>query len=421
MPARVQVPRFRFERELAAFLCLLTLLGGPIALAELAEPTLGRSAAFALGFAPVGLLFLGMQSVYSRDRGALSRALIVSGVVGAFAVLGFNSFALIMLLRGAPLVAPPLILFGVIAGSIVALRYIPRVEPALARRYPREDPRPFPGPGAADWTRLLVSAAALLATLALIPSVGSTPPLLFATALLLPCVGVTLAVVLRKRRYTRPPSRQAFTSLLGGRRLYARADHLIVIAFAWMGLAGLIALTSASWSDARLYAPSLAVLGGLALLAVLSGSLRARSLLLTPAGLVVGARAHELLIPWSSVAELRPGELYLAPALWIRLTRPARLDVRPPSARPQVAARLRSDRALGFDMVLVTSRFGVELPALLAALERARRDPSARAAFAPRQRLRRIAEPRAPGPRGRAALARRLRSSCSGGASRVTC
>jgi len=105
-------------------IAVLSACGGPLYLADTLKRALGDMPAFAVAFAPIGLLSLGALWL-DDDDGFVKRLLVRGGLVGALALTGVNIFTAWRLLTAPPPPDRGLIIFGLIVGTVATRVYVP--------------------------------------------------------------------------------------------------------------------------------------------------------------------------------------------------------------------------------------------------------------------------------------------------------
>jgi hypothetical protein len=117
-------------------LAIFASLGGPLYIFDLVKGDLGTTTAFALCFAPIGLIVLGSLAFEDSPFDALARVSIRLGQLGMWALFGMNVYTFVQLVTGH---APPdlrVTVFGIVVGSLACAAYSVRAHRFFIRRTP---------------------------------------------------------------------------------------------------------------------------------------------------------------------------------------------------------------------------------------------------------------------------------------------
>jgi len=91
-------------------------------------------------------------------------------------------------------------------------------------------------------------------------------------------------------------------------------------------------------------------------------------------------------VPWDGIASVSAGEFHHNPAVFISLRDLGVVIAQLPQSGQQVMRHLRANlQWIGVPIMLMTSQYGMDLPVLMAALERYIADPSARTELSRKQ------------------------------------
>lgn len=203
------------------------------------------------------------------------------------------------------------------------------------------------------------------------------------------CFVVFAANVLRKRRFAAMrlreveiagetpirPSR-AYVAVLGGGLFFV---GVVLLVFEWPAAPLVVRLSILAIAAA-----------GAALLALLAaGRLPAGYLQFDPAGLTVGQRGFTMHLPWDQIGTVTAGEMHHNPVLLLSMASVEAVVVEPAAERPRALRQIaRSAQWTGAHVVVMTAQYRIDLPLLVALVERYVSDPAARA---------RLGVPRLPG------------------------
>lgn len=116
-------------------LALWSFTGGPLWLADELKPRFGTPISFSIAFAPIALMLFG-SLVFEDEPTSLTRAVVLAGAGGAFALLGMDALAGQHLLFGGTHSEPTLIVFGCIVGVVAAIAYLAAAVRYLHREAP---------------------------------------------------------------------------------------------------------------------------------------------------------------------------------------------------------------------------------------------------------------------------------------------
>lgn len=248
------------------------------------------------------------------------------------------------------------------------------------------DPR-YPGPTLKDWALVAIGFGFVALGLWVMPS---KPEAFGVIAFFGACAAVGVWNVARKLRAAK--LRPLSVEVVGGTPLRPSRLRLGLLGGGILGV-GLALLTVPSVPVVVLVCVAVMILaGGFVLLAVLLGKLPVGFLQFDEEGLTVGQRNATFAIGWDNVAAVWPGEVHDNATLFLNVRDLEALVVRPPEAKQQVIQSLLSSQAWVHAHVMVmTEMYGLDLPLLVAAIERYAQEPASRAALAVR-RLRAGAE-----------------------------
>lgn len=111
-------------------------LGGPLFVADLLEPTLGRQIAFAIAFAPIGVATLCLLWVLEERPTPFVRFLAVAGGLGCLGLVGMDAFALSRLWTGTHHPNATMIQFGCACALVATPLYFLQARRLFARPGP---------------------------------------------------------------------------------------------------------------------------------------------------------------------------------------------------------------------------------------------------------------------------------------------
>jgi hypothetical protein len=102
---------------------LLSFCGGPLYVADLLKPALGRDVAFGVAFAPLAMATLCAFSLWEDHPWSWGKYAIAVGLLGAVIVAATSVFAISQLSGGPDRADRSLIVLGSIVGLAVAAAY----------------------------------------------------------------------------------------------------------------------------------------------------------------------------------------------------------------------------------------------------------------------------------------------------------
>ena len=241
---------------------------------------------------------------------------------------------------------------------------------------------PYPKPGIRDWVLLTINIVFVALGLVILPhnrDVGIVSLALFG-----PCLILAVVSVLRKFRFRRFRALKA--EIVGGVPIRASRAQLLSIALVLTLMGVIIVLFGRSypllfWMLAWL----IALIGGALTIAVLSGLIPNDYLKFDPDGITFGRARYAYMVPWDNVAQVSAGHMHDNPALFIRLHDYGRVTVHPREKRERVLKSFAWGTGwAGAPIVLLPSRYNIDLPMLMLALERYLKEPTARSELAHR-------------------------------------
>jgi hypothetical protein len=235
----------------------------------------------------------------------------------------------------------------------------------------------FPKPSFFDWLALAIGVMFVLAGLVIFRfdrNSGIVTLTLFGL-----CAGVSVATIVRKLRFRR--MRPLRVELVGGVPIKPSRANVLIVSSS-IAVLGVVILVFGRhyglvfWSMGWL----LAAIGFLLLLGLATGYLPVGHVQFDPGGITIASRKWAYMIPWDNISQMRAGEYSGNPALFIWLHRDHAVEAQPPELNGKVMKLLAMNTGLiGAPVMLMTSRYGLDLPLLACAMERYVTDPSARA------------------------------------------
>jgi hypothetical protein len=241
---------------------------------------------------------------------------------------------------------------------------------------------PYLKPGVKDWALLAINIVFVALGLFILPhnrDVGIVSLALFG-----PCLVVTAGTVLRKFRFRRIRALKA--EIVGGVPIRQSRTQTLVTALVLTLMGVIMILFGRSyglifWSLAWL----MALLGGTLTIAVLWGLIPNGYLKFDPEGITFGHTRYSYMVPWDNIARLSAGHMHDNPALFIWLHDYGRVTVQPSEKKAQVLKSFAWGTGwAGAPIMLLPSRYGMDLPLLMLALERYLNEPTARSELAHR-------------------------------------
>lgn len=112
------------DHRLIKPIALFSACGGPLYIADTLKPFYGDLPAFAVGFAPIGLITFGSLWIDDDGDGFVKRLLVRAGLVGAYGLAGMNLYTAWKLLTAPPPADRGLIIIGLIVGTIATVMYV---------------------------------------------------------------------------------------------------------------------------------------------------------------------------------------------------------------------------------------------------------------------------------------------------------
>jgi len=236
---------------------------------------------------------------------------------------------------------------------------------------------PYPRPSLKDWSMVAINVAFVAGGIILLPHEPNTG--IVTLAFFGPCLVVAVHNVLRMFRFRRQRALKA--EIVGGVPIRPSRGQILGIALTLTLMGGVLIVFGRShglifWIIAWI----IALLGGGLLVGVLSGRIpKGDYLQFDPDGITFGRARYKYIVPWDNIAELSGGTMYDHPALFIWLHDHERVDVQPSEARPQLLKTFATGISwAGAPIVLLPSRYNLDLPLLLSALGRYLSDPASR-------------------------------------------
>jgi len=241
---------------------------------------------------------------------------------------------------------------------------------------------PYPRPGIRDWVLLTINIVFVALGLVILPhnrDVGIVSLALFG-----PCLILAVASVSRKFRFRRFRALKA--EIVGGIPIRASRAQLLSLALVLTLTGVIIVLFGRSypllfWMLAWL----IALIGGALMIAVLLGLIPNDYLKFDPEGITFGRARYTYMVPWDNIAQVSAGHMHDNPALFIWLHDYGRVTVHPREKRDRVLKSFAWGTGwAGAPIMLLPSRYNIDLPVLVLALERYLKEPTARSELAHR-------------------------------------
>jgi len=241
---------------------------------------------------------------------------------------------------------------------------------------------PYPRPGVKDWA--LPAINIVFVALGLLLLLHKSDVAIVTLALFGPCLIVTVGTVLRKFRFRRFRALKA--EIVGGVPIQPTRTQPLSTALVLTLMGAVIVLFGRSyglifWSLAW----AMALIGGALTVAVLLGLIPNDYLKFDPEGITFGRARYSYVVPWDNIAQVSAGHIYDNPALFVWLRDHSGVTVYPGEKRGRVLKSFATGTAwAGAPIVLMPSRYGIDLPMLMLALERYLTEPTARSELAHR-------------------------------------
>jgi len=241
---------------------------------------------------------------------------------------------------------------------------------------------PYPRPGVKDWALLAINV--IFVALGLLLLLHKSDVAIVTLALFGPCLIVTVSGVLRKFRFRRFRALKA--EIVGGVPIRPTRTQPLSIALVLTLMGVVVVLFGRSyglifWSLAW----AMALIGCALTIAVLSGLIPNDYLKFDPEGITFARARYSYMVPWESIAQVSAGHIYDNPALFIWLRDHSGVTVHPSEKRARVLKSFATGMTwAGAPIALLPSRYGIDLPVLVLALERYLTEPTARSELAHR-------------------------------------
>lgn len=241
------------------------------------------------------------------------------------------------------------------------------------------DPR-YPGPSAKDYALLVVSLVFVAMGLVILPSkfdVGIIVTVFFGA-----CGAIGAATILRKERQNQAGPLVA--KVAGGVPIRPSRIRLMIMSLGVLFLGAILVGFAKSLNLVIWYIGwFMAAVGGGLLLGTVVGIVPAGFLRFDPEGLTFFFRGWGYTVSWDNIEEVAAGEYQNNPCAFIWLVEPGGAVPRPEGCRPKMLHQFDfCMRHMGAHVFVMTSAYGIDLPVFMAALERYRSDPAARAELA---------------------------------------
>jgi hypothetical protein len=239
---------------------------------------------------------------------------------------------------------------------------------------------PYRRPSAKHWTLLAISVVFVAAGLLILPyerDVGIVTLAFFG-----PCLIVTVDTMLRKFWFRRFDALKA--EIVGGVPIRASRAQAMGIALVLL-LMGVIILLFGRLDSLIVWTLALltTLLGSGLMIAALSGLIPNDYLKFDPTGITFGRARYSYMVPWDNIARLSIGKMRTNPVLFIYLHDYDGVTVDPHEKRARVLKSFAWETGwAGMPIMLRPSRYGIDLPMLLRALERYLTEPATRSELA---------------------------------------
>jgi hypothetical protein len=235
----------------------------------------------------------------------------------------------------------------------------------------------YPKPNLQDWMLLTIGILFVAAGLIILPSNRDVG--VVTIALSGPCAALSIATILRKLRFRGAAPLKV--ELVGG--VPIRPSRLGAatygVAIATIGII-LIVFGRSYGLMFWCLAWFIAFIGSSMLLGVAVGLLPVGYIRFDPAGITLAQGRWAYTVPWEAIYQLSGGEYHGNPALGIWLYDFDLITVQPTASRDRVLRHFAQNQVwFGAPIVLFTSRYRMELPLLMKAMQRYMMDTAARA------------------------------------------
>jgi hypothetical protein len=245
--------------------------------------------------------------------------------------------------------------------------------------YPKS---PYPKPGVKDWALLAINI--VFVALGLFILLHERDVGIVTLAFFGPCLIVSGGAVLRKLRFRRFRALKA--EIVGGVPIRASRAQALATGLVLLLMGVIIVLFGRSYPLIMwMLAWLCALIGGALTIAVLSGLIPNDYLKFDPEGITFGRARYSYMVPWDTIAQVSTGHVHNNPALFISLHGYEGVTVHPREKRDQVLKSFAWGTGwAGAPIMLLPSRYGIDLPMLMLALERYLTEPTARRELAHR-------------------------------------
>jgi hypothetical protein len=241
---------------------------------------------------------------------------------------------------------------------------------------------PYPKPGVKDWALLAINI--VFVVLGLLILLHERDVGIVTLAFFGPCLIVSGGTVLRKFRFRRFRALKA--EIVGGVPIRASRTQALTTALVLLLMGTIIVVFGRSYPLIMwLLAWLTALIGGGLTIAVLLGLIPNDYFKFDPEGITFARARYSYMVPWDNIAQVSTGHVHDNPALLISLHGYEGVTVHPREKRDRVLKSFAWGTGwAGAPIMLLPSRYGIDLPMLMLALERYLTEPTARSELAHR-------------------------------------
>lgn len=196
------------------------------------------------------------------------------------------------------------------------------------------------------------------------------------------CFAVSVLTILRKLRLQRQSPLTA--TVVGGEPMRPSRARIGMLGIGLLVVGSILALFQPN--DDKIFfgcALLMATAGGVLLVGLLTGLLLKAYIQFDPPGITFGYFGGKATIPWSAIAKVARGEIQNNQAVFLWVEHEA-ITAEPASYLPKIKKQMSSSRTwTGADFVILSSKYGVDAPILLAAITRYASSSEARSELKP--------------------------------------
>ncbi len=258
----------------------------------------------------------------------------------------------------------------------LCIRALPCIDTGMFKQ-----PTRFARPSLFEWLVLVLNVALVVVGVMVLPS---SPDVGIVTlALSGSCLVVLGGTVVRKLRYRR--YRADRVDVVGGVPIRPQRRVVLVIG-GWLMLLGIVLVVFGQSYPLlfQLLAGGVAMIGGGLLVGAVLGWWPVGHLQFDPHHLTIAERGWRARIPWGEITAVVEAEFHSNPVLLLAVADANALDIAPAHANARaLKAMARCRDLMGCDFVIMSTRYGLDLPVLSDAITRYVNDAAARTELDP--------------------------------------